>query len=309
MASRGDERAARPASPLGEDEDSYGDIWDQLEAEAAPGGPEAFTEFAVSPGALARRGSLRRREAPAIEDDEAPGQHETADDVRSLLDQVIEEALPTHPQVERPTPRAFPGEEAPTLRPAEAPAAPAPTPAPAPRPVGRDVATQLVDAEALAMEHAVGAVGARRPPSFDALPASISDEVKQAPKVLRGRPDGALRHLTDDLAVDPAAPPPPTASPPPRLAPPPARGSELGARPRSAGEGPQSDPELERGPDSGPPDAEALELAFDPRRPRAASVLEPAPAPAPPAPSARWPIGLAVALVVLLGVLILRSLL
>lgn len=305
MSGEGDAGGARPAQPFGSDEDSYADIWDQVEGsadEADDDNPEAFTEFAVSPGSYARGASLRRRaqpetplfdvDGPAEEelaepthDAAAPGQKETADDVRSLLDKVMEEALPTNPNVAAP---AFPEDGTPTLRPDDPP--------PARARVGRDTSTQLVDAEAAAMEYAVG--GGARPDSFDAVPAALSDEVKAAPKVVRGQPAEDLRHLTNDLDLDVAAtsvePPPPTVAPPPRLASDPLPDFMPGTSERE-------DPIAE------PP----LELAFDPRKP---------PSVAPPDPerlldevtpkgSPNLMIGLAVAMIGLLLVLVVKSLL
>lgn len=323
MAFRRDKPAEQPKAAKGKD-DAWGELWDQLEGpdEDDPGS-EAFTEFAASPGAYAKRSALRRKAEPVPPPEPAPSPEslrrgDSADDVRSLLDKVIEEVLPTHAGAPQPALPAFPGEEVPTLRPDDRPqpapapvpppaavmppptaAPPPPTPAPAPRPqVGRETATQLVDPEALAMEHAVGALKPR-PASFDRLPDALSDEVKQAARVLRGRPAKDLTHLTDDLSLEaagtgadfaldePAAAPAQPSAPVP--APPP----------------PMPAPPLED---------EPLELAFDPRRaPRAASVLAtPEPAPAHPAeasqPRGRLLIGIAVALLVLLAALVVRTL-
>lgn len=305
--SSGGEKAS-PDAPLG-DEDTFGDVWDQIEgpsAEPEAGDSEAFTEFAASPRDYTRGASLRRRppepepepkaptEPPLFdvdgpEDvldvestaDGAPGHKHTADDVRSLLDKVMEEALPTNPGVE---PAAFPEDGTPTLRPSDAPAEPP-----------RGPSTQLVDAEAAAMAYAVGA---GRPDSFDAVPAALSDEVKAADKVVRGKPGEDLRHLTDDLSLDVAATavrPEPSPTPLSRKA-----SDPLPAfLPAEAPADPIAEPELE--------------LAFDPRR--ASKAARPAPGgerlldEVTPKSSPSLIIGLAVALIGLLLVLVVKSLL
>jgi len=354
VAGARDEDAPEGEAPFGEPEDSFGDIWGQVEGPSGEeeGQSEAFTEFAASPGVYARGASLRRpppsakpppkeappafEPAPPLEpgdvsgldfDDgpehgtplgvppaEQPGVTGTADDVRSLLDKVMEEALPTNPNAEAPPDPAFPGDHAPTLRPAPAveadavPVAEAPSPAatavleprytpsqppqPAP-PRAPGPATQLVDPEAAAMEHAVGAAGSR-PASFDALPAALSDEVKQAKKVVRGQPAKTLNHLTDDLAIDVAQTSP-----------------RIPAGPHRATSG------LVPPPQAAPPVAESegpLELAYDPRKtstPPAAASVDPSQLldEVSPKSNGKVMIGLALALIGLLLLLVLKSLL
>ncbi len=343
MAGARDEDAAEGEAPFGEPEDSFGDIWGQVEGPSGEeeGQSEAFTEFAASPGVYARGASLRRPPpgaqpaAPLHEEDtaampasddptpdetlvpanaEQPGVTGTADDVRSLLDKVMEEALPTNPNAEAPPNPAFPGDHAPTLRPAPAmqaepgPVAQAPSPAatavleprytasqapqPAP-PRAPGPATQLVDPEAAAMEHAVGAAGPR-PASFDALPAALSDEVKQAKKVVRGQPAKTLNHLTDDLAIDVAQTSP-----------------RIPAGPHRATSG------LVPPPQAAPPVVESegpLELAYDPRKantPLVPDSVDPSQLldEVSPKSNGKVMIGLAVALIGLLLLLVLKSLL
>lgn len=357
MAGTRDEDAAEGEAPFAEPEDSFGDIWGQVEGPSSEdeGESEAFTEFAASPGVYMRGASLRRpapsadpapsdvpaaaepaSPLPALEpgdvpgldfDDgpehgtplgaepkELPGVTGTADDVRSLLDKVMEEALPTNANAEAPPDPAFPGDNSPTLRPAPS-ADPVPAdPAPAPSPVATAVleprytpnqppqpapprapgpATQLVDPEAAAMEHAVGAAGSR-PASFDALPAALSDEVKQANKVVRGQPAKTLHHLTDDLAIDVAQTSP-----------------RIPAGPHRATSG------LVPPPQAAPPVVQTdspLELAYDPHKPAAPAA--PASVDASqlldevsPKSNGKVMIGLAIALIGLLLLLVLKSLL
>lgn len=341
----GEGQAARPAQPFGADEDSYGDIWEQVEGPASEDDEdgEAFTEFAANPAALARATSLRRRrqpptpvfdvDGPAEEPEEPsfdadPGHEGTADDVRSLLDKVMEEALPTSPQYDLQSEPAFPEDSTPTLPPeADAlafgeeglptlPPAPTPEEIPEPLPARRvprekDVATMVVDAERAAMDYAVGA--RERPDSFDAVPAALSDEIKRADRVVRGQPESGLNHLTDDLDLDlastsPSSAPTPTplgrrtsvpSDPLPEFPAPAPRPRSL-AEPVAATADPVAEP--------------ALELAYDPRR-------SPTPTERPmidhdrlldevtPKGNPNLLIGLAVALIALMLVLIGKSLL
>ncbi len=160
-------------------EDAFEDIWGQVEgpSDDEDGEPEvnseAFTEFAASPGNYMRGASLRR---PATPPSPGPGQVDTADDVRSLIDKVMEEALPTHATL------AFPEDGTPTLRP-------------------RDDAHQVPDTLATAPPQPSPApVPAKPAPEFKAVPAELS--FAQAPQPPGARASQDLSHLTSDLSVD-----------------------------------------------------------------------------------------------------------
>lgn len=165
-------------------EDAFEDIWGQVEGpsdeedEEPEANSEAFTEFAASPGNYMRSASLRRQPTP---EPATPGQKDTADDVRSLVDKAMEEALPTHSAL------AFPEDGTPTLR---------------PHPAADEVPKTLAspprepDPEPESQPPAPTAA-----PPFRAVPAELSFASAPEPD-LAHKPAQDLSHLTSDLSVD-----------------------------------------------------------------------------------------------------------